>query len=366
MFRGHGFGAEGETFGEAVFNTGMAGYQEVLTDPSYAGQIVAMTSPHQGNYGMNDADPGVGPGAGGGVRRARGVTPRVVVASGGARSQDALAGVGGHRHRGHRHPAADAPPARAAARCARRSPPSTSTRRRSSARVRARRAWRAPTSPGRCRPTEPYDAAALVGPADTDRGPGLPRRRLRLRDQAEHPAAARGGRDRDHRVPGADARRRRWRPAATTACSCRTVRAIPPPPPTGSAAARELLGQGPDLRHLPGPPTARPRARRSHLQDEVRPPRREPAGEEPADRASWRSPATTTGSRSIPTGGRATTTASAHDRPGARRPDPLEPQRRHAGGPAVPRRAGLQRPVPPGGGARARTTRATCSTSSGP
>jgi len=57
VFRGEAFGAEGETFGEAVFNTGMAGYQEVLTDPSYAGQIVAMTYPHQGNYGMNAADP---------------------------------------------------------------------------------------------------------------------------------------------------------------------------------------------------------------------------------------------------------------------------------------------------------------------
>ena len=56
-FRGSGFGAEGDTFGEAVFNTGMAGYQEVLTDPSYAGQIVAMTYPHQGNYGVNDDDP---------------------------------------------------------------------------------------------------------------------------------------------------------------------------------------------------------------------------------------------------------------------------------------------------------------------
>ena len=55
-FSGAGFGAEGETFGEAVFNTGMAGYQEVLTDPSYAGQIVAMTAPQQGNYGMNRAD----------------------------------------------------------------------------------------------------------------------------------------------------------------------------------------------------------------------------------------------------------------------------------------------------------------------
>jgi carbamoyl-phosphate synthase small subunit len=57
VFRGTGFGAEGEAFGEAVFNTGMAGYQEVLTDPSYAGQIVGMTSPHQGNYGVNAQDP---------------------------------------------------------------------------------------------------------------------------------------------------------------------------------------------------------------------------------------------------------------------------------------------------------------------
>ena len=53
VFQGSGFGAEGEAFGEAVFNTGMAGYQEVLTDPSYAGQIVTMTAPQQGNYGMH-------------------------------------------------------------------------------------------------------------------------------------------------------------------------------------------------------------------------------------------------------------------------------------------------------------------------
>jgi carbamoyl-phosphate synthase small subunit len=57
VFAGTAFGAEGESFGEAVFNTGMSGYQEVLTDPSYAGQIVAMTYPLQGNYGMNTADP---------------------------------------------------------------------------------------------------------------------------------------------------------------------------------------------------------------------------------------------------------------------------------------------------------------------
>src|SRR5208283_5043570 len=54
---GTAFGAEGETFGEMVFNTGMTGYQETLTDPSYARQIVAMTAPHIGNTGVNDQDP---------------------------------------------------------------------------------------------------------------------------------------------------------------------------------------------------------------------------------------------------------------------------------------------------------------------
>jgi len=56
-FPGRSLGAAGETFGEIVFNTGMSGYQEVLTDPSYARQIVVMTYPHQGNYGVNVEDP---------------------------------------------------------------------------------------------------------------------------------------------------------------------------------------------------------------------------------------------------------------------------------------------------------------------
>jgi carbamoyl-phosphate synthase small subunit len=55
-FEGRSLGAAGETFGEVVFNTGMTGYQEVLTDPSYARQIVVMTHPHVGNYGTNDED----------------------------------------------------------------------------------------------------------------------------------------------------------------------------------------------------------------------------------------------------------------------------------------------------------------------
>lgn len=56
VFRGLSFGAKGEAFGEAVFNTAMSGYQEVLTDPSYRRQIVTMTSPQQGNYGTNADD----------------------------------------------------------------------------------------------------------------------------------------------------------------------------------------------------------------------------------------------------------------------------------------------------------------------
>ncbi|WP_447645760.1 glutamine-hydrolyzing carbamoyl-phosphate synthase small subunit [Nocardioides zeae] len=55
-FHGEAYGATGETFGEAVFSTGMTGYQETLTDPSYHRQVVVMTAPHVGNTGMNDED----------------------------------------------------------------------------------------------------------------------------------------------------------------------------------------------------------------------------------------------------------------------------------------------------------------------
>lgn len=54
---GDAYGAVGTTLGEAVFSTGMSGYQETLTDPSYQGQVVVMTAPHIGNTGMNDEDP---------------------------------------------------------------------------------------------------------------------------------------------------------------------------------------------------------------------------------------------------------------------------------------------------------------------
>src|SRR5690349_11109078 len=56
IFTGRGLGAAGTTEGEVVFNTSMTGYQEILTDPSYAGQIVTMTYPLIGNYGINRQD----------------------------------------------------------------------------------------------------------------------------------------------------------------------------------------------------------------------------------------------------------------------------------------------------------------------
>ena len=59
VFTGAAFGARGEVDGEVVFNTSMTGYQEILTDPSYHGQIVTMTYPQIGNYGVNEDDDGI-------------------------------------------------------------------------------------------------------------------------------------------------------------------------------------------------------------------------------------------------------------------------------------------------------------------
>src|ERR1700750_2338525 len=56
IFRGESYGAKRECFGEVVFNTALTGYQEIFTDPSYAGQIVVLTNPQVGNYGTNAAD----------------------------------------------------------------------------------------------------------------------------------------------------------------------------------------------------------------------------------------------------------------------------------------------------------------------
>lgn len=56
LFKGRHYGKQGTAFGEICFNTGMTGYQEIFTDPSYAGQIVVMNNVHIGNYGTKDSD----------------------------------------------------------------------------------------------------------------------------------------------------------------------------------------------------------------------------------------------------------------------------------------------------------------------
>jgi carbamoyl-phosphate synthase small subunit len=56
IFRGRGYGSPTEALGEVVFNTSLTGYQEIFTDPSYAGQIVVLTNPHIGNYGTSPSD----------------------------------------------------------------------------------------------------------------------------------------------------------------------------------------------------------------------------------------------------------------------------------------------------------------------
>ena len=111
-FRGEAYGAEGETFGEAVFNTGMTGYQETLTDPSYHRQVVVMTAPHIGNTGVNDEDQESCADLGRRVRRARPRPPRLQLALA-AQPRRRAARPGRRRHLRHRHPRADPPPARA-------------------------------------------------------------------------------------------------------------------------------------------------------------------------------------------------------------------------------------------------------------
>ena len=75
VFTGRAFGARGEVDGEVVFNTSMTGYQEILTDPSYHGQIVAMTYPLIGNYGVNAEDVESRPPLGPRLRRPRAEPP---------------------------------------------------------------------------------------------------------------------------------------------------------------------------------------------------------------------------------------------------------------------------------------------------
>ena len=159
-FRGEPYGAVGETIGEAVFATGMTGYQETLTDPSYHRQVVVMTAPHIGNTGVNDEDPESGR-----VQVAgyvvRDPAPRPSSWRSRRSLQDELAAAG--RGRGVRcgHPGADPAPARARGDAGRAVLSGDRPGRAAGAGPARRRGWSAPTWPTRCPPTEPYVVPAV-------------------------------------------------------------------------------------------------------------------------------------------------------------------------------------------------------------
>jgi carbamoyl-phosphate synthase small subunit len=169
--RGRGFGAPGEAFGEAVFNTGMAGYQEVLTDPSYAGQVVTMTYPHQGNYGLNPDDPESRriQVAGFAVREAarRPSSWRAEASLGSTLEEAGVVGIEGIDTRRLTLRIREAGAMRCAISTLDLDPASLADR------VRAHPGMEGADLARRVSTPDPYEAAGVVGPAATDRGPVL-------------------------------------------------------------------------------------------------------------------------------------------------------------------------------------------------
>ena len=238
MFTGTPFGAVGQTLGEAVFSTGMSGYQETLTDPSYHRQIVVATAPQIGNTGWNheDARKPRRQDLGGRLRSARPVAAGVELA--GHRHPRGRAGAAGHRrHRRHRHPRGGAPPAQP--------------------RVDEGGVFSGDALADTddccsgCASQPSMLGADLAGEVSTDglhrgtRGPAAVHRgRHRSRHQDQHPAQLR-----PPRASAATCCRRR-RPSSRsrelrpTGCSCPTGPATPPPPTTSSAVTREVIGAG--------------------------------------------------------------------------------------------------------------------------
>ena len=201
---GTAVGAAGEAAGELCFNTSMTGYQEILTDPSYAGQLMMMTYPHIGNYGAFEAATEADRPHVAGPDRAR-VRPAPVQRRDGGDAGRLHGAPRARRHLGRGHA-----PAR---------PPRPRRGRHERRRLDRRR--RVGRRPRRAGGGAPVDGGAGTREPRHD-GRGLRRRRvrqpargrLRLRRQAPHPAAVRGDGLRRARFPGLDAARRRHGVAA--------------------------------------------------------------------------------------------------------------------------------------------------------
>ena len=347
----------GKPRGEVIFNTAMSGYQEILTDPSYRGQIVTMTYPMIGNYGVNDEDvesrrPWVN---GFIVKEASSVAVEL------ARPREPRRVPEDARHRrapGHRHARAHAPPARP--RRAGRHHLLGGSRPRAPARAGARAARpRRPRPGGRGdgRRAVHLDARATWELARGYATPPPARFKVVAYDSGIKLNILRQLRTAGCEVtvvPASTPAAAVLEHEAATASSSPTARAIPKACRTWSTRCAALLGTRADLRHLPRPPDPRARRRRPHLQAAVRPPRRQPSGAR-----TWPPGKVEITSQNH---GFAVDPASvAAARLGA---DARQPERRHVRGAAAPRAAGVLACSTTRRRRRVRTTRTICSSAS--
>ena len=349
-FTGDAYGATGETFGEAVFSTGMTGYQETLTDPCYHRQVVVQTAPHIGNTGVNDED-----------AESRRIWVAGYVVRDPARrpsnwrslrslddelDAQGIVGISGIDTRALTRHLRE----RGAMRCG----ISTDVR---SRRDCSRRCSTSPPMTGadlsaEVTTPEPYVVNAIgeerFTVASLDYGiKAMTPHRMAERGITSARAAVDGERRR-----GARDRRRRGLPRQRPGRPGHGRR-------RGRDGARTAAPRDPDLRHLLRQPGARTGVRLRHLQARVRAPRHQPAGAGPRAPARSRSPRTTTASPST----RRSTVPPQTDF-GARRGQPRVPQRRRRRRPDRPRHAGhsasstTRKPQPD------RTMPPTCSTAS--
>ena len=257
-FRGEAYGAEGETFGEAVFNTGMTGYQETLTDPSYHRQVVVMTAPHIGNTGVNDEDQESRRIWVAGLRRAR-PRPGAVQLALAAHPRRRAARAGRRRHLRRRHPRADPPPARARRDAGRHLHDRDRPRGAAGPGARVEPRWPAPSWPAR----SPRSEAYVVPRRRAESGSRVAALDLGIKGMTPAMMAERG--IEVHVLPAtASLDDVLARCDARTGCSSPTAPATRPPPTVaGRAAAGRAGARAAVLRHLLRQPAVRPRARAS-------------------------------------------------------------------------------------------------------
>ena len=283
VFSGRSVAGDGRAFGEAVFTTSMSGYQETVTDPSYAGQIVCFTAPMVGNYGVADER------SQSGAVHATAVVMREVGGSEWTdwlRSRGVVAVAGLDTRSLVLH-------------------------------LRDRGAMRAAAVAGDP-PVDEVLAEVRALPVDGGRRPGgrrLAARAVHVRGRGERPG--RGGRLRDQALdpapPGAGGRGGRRLSARRGRRHTRRLRrraARQRPGRPGAARRRDAHRAGsarsrPGARRLPRPPVARAGDRTRHLQASLRPPRRATIRSSTMRRAACWSPPRTTASRSLRAAGRA-------------------------------------------------------------